>query len=71
MNDMIRMEGGQEAICVKTIHPVIGQKFLIPKVKKEGNVKKTNDKNRFILIKEIVEKNEIVDISKRTTYLAQ
>ena len=53
---MIKMEGGQEAICVKTIHPVIGQKFLIPKVKKKGNVKKTNDKNRFILNKEIVEK---------------
>jgi hypothetical protein len=31
---MIKMEGGQEAICVKTIPPVIGQKFLIPKVKK-------------------------------------
>ena len=27
-------------------------------------MKKSNDKNRFILIKEIVEKNEIVDISK-------
>jgi hypothetical protein len=26
---------------------------------------KTNDKNRFILNKEIVEKNEIVDISKK------
>ena len=31
---MIRMEGGQEAICVKTIHLVIGQKFSILKVKK-------------------------------------
>ena len=31
---MIKMEGGQEAICVKTIHLVIGQNFSIPKVKK-------------------------------------
>ena len=62
---MIKMEGGQEAICVKTILLVIGQKFSIPKVKKRGNVKKSNDKNRFILNKEIVEKNEIVDISKK------
>ncbi len=31
---MIKMEGGQEAICVKTIPPMIGQKFLILKVKK-------------------------------------
>ena len=54
---MIKMEGGQEAICVKTIQPVIGQKFSIPKVKKRKNVKKSNDKNRFILNKEIVEKN--------------
>jgi hypothetical protein len=31
---MIEMEGGQEAISVKTIPSAIGQKFLIPKVKK-------------------------------------
>jgi hypothetical protein len=29
-----------------------------------GSKSKSKDKNRFILIKEIVEKNEIVDISK-------
>ncbi len=68
---MIRMEGRQEAICVKTIHLVIGQKFSIPKVKKSEIWKKSNDKNRFILNKEIVEKNGIVDISKRAMYLAQ
>ena len=68
---MIKMEGGQEAICVKTIPPVIGQKFLILKLKKSEMWRKSNDKNRFILNKEIVEKNEIVDISKRTMYLAQ
>ena len=33
--------------------------------------KKSNDKNRIILNKEIVEKNEIVDISKMAMYLAQ
>ncbi len=64
MNDMIEMEGGQEAISVKTSPSAIGQEFSIPKVKKKWNVKKSNDKNRFILIKEIVEKNEIVAISK-------
>jgi hypothetical protein len=37
---MIKMEGGQEAICVKTIHLVIGQKFSIPKVKKKVKFKK-------------------------------
>ena len=39
--------------------------------KKLKSKNKTNDKNRFILIKEIAEKNEIVDISKRAMYLAQ
>ncbi len=37
---MIKMEGGQEAICVKTIPPVTGQKFLIPRVKKSEMWKK-------------------------------
>ncbi len=64
MNDMIEMEGGQETISVKTNPSTIGQKFSIHKVKKSEMWKKSNDKNRFILIKEIVEKNEIVDISK-------
>ena len=39
--------------------------------KKLKSKNKTNNKNRFILNKEIVEKNEIVDISKRAMYLAQ
>ncbi len=52
---MIKMEGGQEAISVKTIPSAIGQKFLISKVKKSEMWKKSNDKNRFIPIKEIVE----------------
>ncbi len=34
MNDMIEMEGGQEAISDKTSPSAIGQKFLILKVKK-------------------------------------
>ena len=68
---MIKMEGGQEAICVKMIPSLIGWKFLIFKVKKLKSKNKTNDKNRFILNKEIVEKNEIVDISKMAMYLAQ
>ena len=72
MNDMIKMEGGQEAISVKNDSFVDWSKVLIPKVKKSEMRKKSNDKNRFILIKEIVEKNEIVDISKkRAMYLAQ
>ncbi len=41
MNDMIKMEGGQEAISVKkTIPSSIGQKVLIPKVKKSEMWKK-------------------------------
>ncbi len=61
---MIKMEGGQEAISVKNDSFGDWSKALIPKVKKVKCEKKSNDKNRFILIKKIVEKNEIVDISK-------
>ncbi len=56
MNYMIEMEGGQEAISVKTSPSAIGQKFFDSQSEKCLNVKKSNGKNRFILIKEIVEK---------------
>ena len=58
MNDMIKMEGGQEAISVKNDSFVDWSKVLIPKVKKSEMWKKSNDKNRFILIKEIVGKKK-------------
>ncbi len=61
VNDMI--DGGQGAISFKTSPSAIGQKFFDSQVEK-CEMLKSNDKNRFILIKEIVEKNEIVDISK-------
>ncbi len=53
---MIEMEGEQEAISVKTSPSAIGQKFFDSQSEKCLNVKKSNGKNRFILIKEIVEK---------------
>ncbi len=72
MNDMIEMEGGQEAIPVKNEPFSNWSKVFDSQSEKSEMWKKSNDKNRFILIKEIVEKNEIVDISKRTMYhLAQ
>ena len=61
---MIKMEGGQEAICVKRFLLWLVKSFDSQSEKSEM-WKKSNDKTRFILIKEIVEKNEIVDISKR------
>jgi hypothetical protein len=51
----------------KTSLSPIGQKEFDSQVEKcemSGSKSKSKDKNRFILIKEIVEKNGIVDISK-------
>ncbi len=66
MNDMIEMEGGQEAISVKNEPFSDWSKVFDSQSEESETWKKSNDKNRFTLIKEIVEKNEIVDISKRT-----
>ena len=57
MNDMIKMEGGQEAVSVKKrFLRLLVKSFKSQSEKSEMWKKKSNDKNRFILKKEIVEK---------------
>ncbi len=57
MNDMIKMERGQEAISFKNDSFGDWSKVFDSQSEKSEMWKKSNDKNRFILIKEIVEKN--------------
>ncbi len=56
VNDMIKMEGGQEAISVKNELFCDWIEVFDSQSEKNEMWKKSNDKNRFILIKEIVEK---------------
>ncbi len=54
-------------IFKKRTRRLLVKSILIPKMKNvkcPGSKSKVNDKNRFILIKEIVEINKIVEMSK-------